>query len=758
MKSLKMLNFLKKSGSGLLVFIICLPGFLTYAQGEKKSDKFIKGHIVEAQTTGNFVPIPFAVLRWLQKPQVNALSDSLGSFQLPWPEGERFLIVSFVGFEPDTVEVISNKPLKISLKQIKNMQEVVVETKSLSMYVDRINPIATEQINEKELFKAACCNLSESFETSPAVDASFADAVTGMKQIQLLGLAGSYVQITRENVPFNQGIGGFTGLTFLPGPWLESIQMVRGAGSVVNGFDGMAGQINTEVKKPDNGEKAFLNGYINTMSRSELNYIQRFKINPGLQTSVLAHGNFMSHTIDRNKDSFADMPTGYQWNVMNRWAWKNKNGWRLQAGFHAVKDDRKGGANHISHGNHSTSFPVDYASGRHEVFTKIGYIFPKKVYKSFGIIGSALSQNIKLNTTRNEYEAKQQSINLNGIYQSIIGNTGHQFRTGFSFRSELYQEKFNRLDYIRQEIIPGIFGEYTWSPSPTLSILGGYRFDYHNLFGALHTPRIHTRFTPEPWITLRASAGKGYRVKNLLAEHIPAMVSARLWNIPNHDGKAFGFKPEEAWTYSASALMDLQFWGMKHDVQLEAYRTDFQHQIVTDFDASAREVQFYSSSGLAYAQSAMVTWSTEVSKWLDLKTAWKMQEVKTTFRQGLREVPFVARNKWFFTANLSGWKGWELNATGVLTGVKRLPETNINPENLRFPDQSPTFFTLNAQLSKNLSKSTQLYVGAENLTDFRQKNLIIDPGNPNGQFFDASLVWGPVIGRMVYAGFRWKWL
>jgi outer membrane receptor protein involved in Fe transport len=281
--------------------------------------------------------------------------------------------------------------------------------------------------------------------------------------------------------------------------------------------------------------------------------------------------------------------------------------------------------------------------------------------------------------------------------------------------------------------------------------------DVHNLFGLLHAPRIHVRYTPQAWLTLRASAGQGYRVKNLLAEHLPAMMSARLWQVPYHNNKAFGFNPEQAWTYSASALGDLQLWGMRHDVMVELYHTRFQHQVVADFDVSAQGLTFYSANGASFAQSVMISWNTDVNQWLDIKLAWKTQDVKTTFNSGLREMPFVARNKWYGSVSTTSWKGWEWNATGVITGTKRLPDTQINPENLRFPERSPSFFTFNMQLTKNLSKQGQVYVGVENLTDFRQKNLIIDPDNPTGQFFDASLVWGPVIGRMTYAGFRWKW-
>lgn len=726
----------------------------------KKQGHSIKGVVLESGKDGAFHPLPGASVVWAGTNN-GTLTDTTGIFRINYDGSGSRLVISYAGYKTDTITVTDMQELKIILASGDQLSEVKITSKQRSTYLSVTNPIRTQIMTDKELFKAACCNLSESFETNPSVDVSYNDAVTGSKQIQLLGLSGNYTQLTVENLPGPRGIATPLGLNSIAGPWVESIQLTKGIGSVANGYESIAGQINVELKKPENSELLFANLYVNDFGKTDLNLNLSKKIGKKWATGLLLHDDFLTNRqVDFNKDGFRDLPTGNQFSLVNRWKYDNEKGFMAQFGVKVLNDQRTGGE--TSYDPSADKYTTDkYGLGintrRYEGFAKIGYVFPEKKYKSIGLQLSAISHRQDAYFGLTTYNAKQQNFYANLIYQSIISSTMHKFRTGISFLYDKYDEDFKSVPYKRTETVPGAFFEYTYTPAEKFSVIAGIRGDYNNLFGFFATPRLHLRYEPVKGTTVRLSAGRGQRTANIFAENTSVFVSARQVNILNAaPGKAYGFNPETAWNKGIS--IDQKFKAFQQDglLSVDFFRNDFTNQVVVDLE-NPREVRFHNLEGKSYSNSFQAELNVEPLKKLEVRLAYRYFDVKTTYSGKLLQRPFIASNRAF--ANLAYTvSGWKLDHTINYIGKKRIPGTGTNPEPYQRESYSPAFVTMNAQISKTIGKKHPMdfYVGAENLTNYFQKEVIVAADQPFSPYFDASLVWGPVTGRMFYAGWRYK--
>jgi hypothetical protein len=726
----------------------------------KTNDHFVKGVVLESDKKGVFTPLAGASVIWLGTNK-GTNTDSTGVFNILLEETSSRLVISYAGYKPDTLTVTDMKELKIILATNKQLGEVIVTAKQRSTYISSLNPIRTQIMTDKELFKAACCNLSESFETNPSVDVSYNDAVTGSKQIQLLGLSGNYTQLTVENLPGPRGLATPLGLNSIAGPWVESIQLTKGIGSVANGYESIAGQINVELKKPENSERLYANAYINDFGKTDLNLNLSTKVGKKWSTGLLLHDDFLSNkSLDFNKDGFSDLPTGNQVNLINRWKYDNGKGFLTQFGVKMLNDQRTGGETAYdpdTDKNTMNRYGLGINTKRYEVFAKIGYVFPEKKYKSIGLQLSAIDHEQDSYFGLTSYKGKQQNFYANLIYQSIINNTAHKFRTGLSFLYDRYNEDFKGLNYNRAETVPGAFVEYTYTPSDKISVVAGLRGDYNNLIGFFATPRLHLRYEPVKGTTIRVSAGRGQRTANIFAENTSVFVSSRQVGIINAGpGKAYGLNPEVAWNKGIS--IDQKFKLFHNDVMfsVDYFRNDFKDQVIVDLE-NPREVSFYNLKGKSYSNSFQAELNIEPVKKLDLRLAYRYFDVKATYNGKLLQRPLIAANRAF--ANLAyATSGWKFDYTINYNGKKRIPGTQANPLPYQRGQYSPDFVLMNAQISKTVGKKhpTDLYIGGENLTGYLQKNAIIASDQPFSPWFDASLVWGPVTGRMFYFGWRYK--
>ncbi len=733
---------------------------LAFAWNSIFAQTYLDGVVVEEDAKGNLNPIIGANVYWLGS-TIGTTTDTLGYFSILDDHQIHQLVISYVGYQTDTLSIAKHDKLTIILKNVMNLEEVEVVYREKSTKIDFRAPLNTQIMGEKELFKAACCNLSESFETNPSIDVSFTDAVTGTRQIEMLGLAGIYTQITQENMPYIRGIASNIGLSYTPGTWIESIQVTKGVGPVINGYESMAGQINVELEKPEHSEEEekglTLNTYVNQSGRTELNILKNFDLGEHLHSGLLLHGNIRPIRTDGNGDGFMDVPLAKQINIGNRWKFDNHQGVEAQVGGKILLDEKIGGQldfNPDSDKGTVNAYGIGINTQRAEVWGKVGYVFENKRYKSIGLQLYVLDHVQQNFFGLRQYDAKQEGYYANLIYQSIIFNTNHKFKTGLSFQSDYYKEELNFLqNYNRVEQVSGAFFEYTYNHLDKFNLILGLRSDYNNLYGWIFTPRLHTRYEISEQTVLRASAGKGQRTANIFAENIALLASSRTFNIiPSFNKGAYQLEQEVSWNIGGGLSHCFRLNYKEGTVALDYYYTHFENQVVIDRDNDPQKVLIYNLDGRSYANSFQATVDYELVRRLDMRLAYRLYDVKTEYLEGILQKPLISKHRGFVNLAYETPSKWVFDYTLNVIGHKRLPQTDSNPTEYQLKDNSPIYSTMNAQISKSWKNDLRIYVGMENITNFRQLNPIIASDDPFGDYFDSSIVWGPIFGRMVYLG------
>ncbi|MEN8136990.1 MAG: TonB-dependent receptor [Bacteroidota bacterium] len=683
------------------------------------------------------------------------VSGKQGTFVLPRTDNSDRVLISFVGYETKDVLVGDKNFVEVVFSQNKLLDEVIVSYRKESTSISFLKTLKTQDISEEELQKAACCNLSESFETTPSVEVSSTDAVSGTKQIEMLGLAGSYVQITRENMPETRGLSALYGLTYTPGSWIESIQLNMGTGSVINGFESITGQINTELKKPDSGEKLGLNAYANAMGRVEANANFRIELNENLSTAVLLHGNTRAIKWDKNNDGFLDSPFGDQIIVLNRWKYNGHDGWQGQFGIKGLSLNQKGGQVNYYEKNSDVFWNSSLKTDRIDSWLKVGKVIDDK--SSFGIQISGILHNQESNFGPRIYNAKQSSLYSNFIYQNAL-NEKHEIKTGLSFMYDNYNEDFESSTYLRRENVVGAFTEYTYKGSEKFTGVLGLRVDNHNNFGVFVTPRLHLKYAVSDKSVFRLSMGRGQKTASIFAENIGAMASSRRFIINSTDSdNPYGLSPEVAWSYGLNYSKGIEINNRNLTLNVDYFFTNFENKIVVDYDSSPKELSFYNLDGRSFSHSIQLQADWEVIERFDVRLAYRFNEVKTDYKTEFMSKPLLSPHRAFVNLAYATNSKWKFDFTTSWQSSKRIPGTSSNPVEYRMPDYSPSFFIVNSQISKSwYSEKLELYIGVENLFDFKQSNPIISSDNPFGEYFDASMVWGPVFGRNIYTGIRYK--
>nr|WP_314245701.1 TonB-dependent receptor [Capnocytophaga leadbetteri] len=731
------------------------------------AQQFSKGTVVDEAN----LPLMGAEVYW-NGTQIGVSTDDNGTFTLKRTENSNTLVISYIGYKTKTIKVTNSEALHIQLEPQSALEEVVVTQKRGNTMKSQWQVANLHTMSSGELLKAACCNLSESFSTNPSIDVNFSDAVTGNKQIKMLGLTSPYILMAEENIPAMRGASQAYGLSFVPGTWIESIQITKGAGSVINGYESISGQINYEIEKPINARPFFLNLYTSEDSRYELNAHTKVKLSDKWATSLLAHGNVRQRKSDHNHDGFIDNPIGNQINLLNRWQYSNaEKGWVSFVNLNYMKDERQAGQidyNPLTDKGTTNAWGSEVNSERFTLSNKTGYVFPDTPYKSIGLQNSFQSHRQDSYFGLNSYDIHQKSWYGNLIYNSIIGNTQHKFATGLSGTYDDYNEQLTTSalagDFSRIDRSVGAFFEYTYDNSSNFSFVAGIRADSHNNLGNFITPRFHLRYNPWKQATFRLSAGRGKRAANVIAENQQLLASSRQLHIIGGDGgKLYGLNPEIAWNYGASFLQAFKIWGKNAELSVDLYRTHFDNQVVVDLDHSPQQALFYNLDGKSFANSLQAEVSITPAKGLDFKAAYKYYDVQTQFTKGQLEKTLTPKHRWF--ANIAyetpdthenNHSQWKFDVTFNWLGEQRLPTTATNPLAYRLSDYAPSFATLNAQITRVFSKTFEVYVGGENITNYKQANGILAADAPFGAYFDSTMQYAPAFGQMYYAGMRFK--
>lgn len=776
----------KKLRNIYIITSVLIIGFINQISAQT-----VNGLVFETNESGQQTGLPGVNLFWSGTGK-GTFTDEKGMFKLSTGGGKNHkLVVSLLGYQRDTIEIGEHRhDLRIEMKPVvQNLNEVQIKGSTGNTYISRLNVRQTTVITSGELQRAACCNLAESFETNASVDVSYSDAVTGARQIQLLGLSGIYSQIMTENVPLIRGLATPYGLNYIPGSWMESIQIAKGTSSVVQGYESITGQINVEYKKPETGKKFFLNLFGNSNLRFEANADGAVRINDRLSTSLLIHAADFRYKFDRNDDGFMDLSKVTTLTAMNRWDYIIPNRYVSRLGVKFLYENRNGGQMEFDKSNFTfdttgisdgtKTYGIGLNTNRLEVFWKNGIMFRNNSQSSLGIIISAINHQQDGFYGINRYHGHEQNLNANLIYTAQFQDNKHRISIGMSYFIDDYSENFMqtrlayRYQYLPDTITPtdadlftlvgdslvpyimdrsewaaGAFFEYTFDLHEKFALIAGLRSDYNSRFGFLITPRLHIRVNLTKDLALRGSVGKGYRSPNLLAENSAVFVSQRaLWFAPD-----LGI--EEAWNYGLNLTWTFNLFGQKSEFSIDGYRTFFVNQVVVDVDSMPTSVYFYNLTGKSYANVAQAQITIEPVKRLTVTMAFRLNDVKITEGDELRQKAMVNQYKGLFSVSYATkFEKWKFDFTGQLNGPSRLPDTKKMPVKLQRPDYSPVWINLLAQVTRKF-KNFDIYLGGENLTNYRQTDPIVEYWKPYHTHFDASMAWGPITGIAIYAGIR----
>ena len=726
-----------------------------FAQG------FIEGTVYEQNENGTKTPLPGVNVYW-KIVNEGTVTDAHGHYKIPLHERIGCLVFSCISYENDTVHhMVEPAHYDHVFNAIHMLNEVEIEARQKASYINPIKAIAVQNITSESLKRAACCTLAGSFENNASVDVAYSDAVTGAQQIQLLGLSGIYTQMMTEIIPNFRGLASTFGLNYVPGTWMNGIQISKGTSSVRNGYESITGQINVDYKEPvkDKSEKVFVNLYANSMLMTDFNFNGRVKV--GKRDGIMLFGH-VSHNhmkMDGNGDGFMDDPLTTQYNVFLRYNHPHVGKFGCKLGIKALKETRLGGQMDFDpkHRFDGGLYGININTERYEAFAKGGYHFDRE-NTSLGTQHQVTYHKVNSYYGLTDYNATQLSYYGNLLFDSYIVNDHHNYSVGASYTFDKYDEQLfvNQMnDSILQRIeqVPGVFAEYNFSDDHHWNVIAGFRADYNTYYKKmLYTPRLHVRFKTHDEFAIRLSAGKGYRSPNILAENSTMLASSRIIRFIDTP------KMEDAWNYGINLAKIINIGWRELTIQADFYRTDFVNQIIIDRDADAHEVRIYNLDGKSYSNSAQIEVNSEIFKDFDLTLAFRDNDVKMTINDTLMEKPFANRYKGLVTMSYAPGT-WQFDFTTQFNGDSRVPDLSGNATAVAHHQdikRSPFYVIMNAQITKKLGKYWELYLGGENLTNYTQKYPIIAPNEPFGEDFDASMVWGPLSGVRAYLGVRFS--
>ena len=591
------------------------------------------------------------------------------------------------------------------------------------------------QITRAELCKAACCNLGESFVTNPSVDVNYNDAATGAKQIKLLGLSGTYVQMLTENLPNFRGAAAPYALDYVPGPWMNSIQVSKGASSVKNGYESITGQIDVEYLKPDADEGVTVNLYGNTKSRMDANADANIHLTDKLSSELLLHYQDDYGHHDDNNDGFLDQPNVRQYNLQNRWKYQGSS-YIFHGGISLLKEQREGGqTSHSSALTTSHPYQIGINTDRYEGYMKHAFILDSERGTNIALMG-----NVSMHLLDANYGHKHYSVNQKNAYAQLMFETDltelHKLSVGLSLNHDY-------LTSTEKETTPGAYAQYTYNLNNKVVAMAGIRVDHSSIYGTFVTPRFHLKLAPNDIVSLRLSAGKGYRTVHALAENNYLLASGRQLVIDD-------LNQEQAWNYGISSSLYIPLFDKTLKLNAEYYYTHFSEQAVVDYDSDPTQIRITNLNGRSYSNTLQIDATYPIVKGLELTAAWRWNDVKCTYGDKLIEKPLTSRYKGLLTASYKTPLGlWQFDATLQLNGGGRMP----TPVDGLWSERFGAYEQLSAQITRWF-RHFSIYVGGENLTGFHQQQAIINAADPWSSSFDPTMIWGPVHGAMFYAGIR----
>ena len=707
-------------------------------------------------------PLIGANVYWLDT-TVGAYTDNNGSFELAFDtQFNKKLIASYVGHASDTIDMISQENIEFILLATDALGEVVVRSQQDGVIISNLKSIKTEQITQTELRKAACCDLAGCFETQSTVQPQTTNVITNSKELRILGLSGVYNQVLIDGFPMIQGLTYTYGISGIPGTLVDNIYVSKGANSVIQGFESISGQINVETKEPDNTDRLLLNVYLNNFMEKHFNANYAFQKRKWSNLTAV-HAVQPANKVDRDDDEFLDVPLLTRYMVFNKWKYGNDLdwGWNSRIGIRFLNEQRLGGQTFfdakIDKGS-TEAYGQTVTLNQPEVWTRTGYRFNDE--QSITLFASAFYQNQQSYFGTVHYQADQ--TNFYGNIQYELNYKVHSLKTGFSLRRLNLDESVsftnNSLqrtyagDYKRNENVVGAFAENTMHFfDDKLIWIAGLRGDFHNEFGFQATPRTLLKYDLSSNTVVRANIGSGWRTVNLFSENIGLLVSSRDIVF------AEKLEPEQALNYGIN--LTHKFYTKDQNVtgyfSADFYRTDFQNQIFPDYDSDPRKAIIQNFKGTSISNGFQAELYLKFWERVELKTGYNYLDVYRMNGEVKQILPFNPKHKILATFGykpLTNKFHFDMNLHWY--GKQRLPNTDSNPVAFQRPDFSDPYTIVNAQFTYNF-KRFGVYLGSENIFNFRQNRPIISWQDPFSPYFDTSSVWGPTRGRETYIGVRY---
>lgn len=725
-------------------------------------------------------PLVGANLWWVHT-TIGTTTDENGAFETEPVHSTHKLVASYIGYRNDTLEVHEHQPVTFVLVSDRILDEVVIAQRKLGVLRSRVSAIDVQTITGEELCRAACCNLSESFETSASVDVAYADAATGAKQIRLLGLSGTYVQMLTENTPSIRGLAQTYGMEYVPGPWMQAIQVSKGTSSVVNGYEALTGQINVDYLHPHQADPLAIDFFICKDLMAEMSITGGWKVDSIAQTALLVHAKGMFMQEDANGDGFTEIPKGYNLNVLNRWDF-HKGLWDSKLLVRGLYDQRIMGQIPQAQALSESPYVIDLRTRRIDGIWKNGFQFDEHLERSLGIIASANYQDQDHRYGHDLWDASQTNAYLNAIYSTLFDDDAidpnelhrHQLSIGLSANYDRYRETLLRdttVDLSRQELTTGVFAEYTYNYTDKLTLLAGLREDYSSTYGLFTTPRLNIRYTPFPWWTLRGSVGLGYRSACLIADNAGYLASNRQWIVPGQ------LEQEKSLNTGGTMTFYIPMGNQEMSMTAEYYYTRFLGGVITDIDRDPSRVWIYNMADIENAQRFAHNWQIEAN--MEVLPGWtwtlafRYTDPKTTSYNSVnkafevRQQPLQNLYKGIIsTSYQTPGKTWQFDVTAQFNGQGRMPDGFVIPEGSKqyYTKNGVLYHTWYPQLMAQVTKffhNCSIAIGSENMTNFVQERPVCGERNvhgfvdPTSASYDASMVWGPISGWDIFFNFNW---
>ena len=758
----------------------------------------ITGRVMDA--AGN--PLPGASVYWADT-NIGEAADINGYFRLHRVKDYNRLVGSVVGYTNDTVTVTKEtSEVFFNLAEGVAVESVIVEGTLGGNYISHEGILKNENISFAGLCKMACCNLAESFENSASVTVGYSDAISGARQIKMLGLAGTYTQILDENRAIMRGLSAPYGLGYTPGMWLNSIQVSKGIASVTAGHEAVTGQINLEHRKPTDEERLFLNIYFDNELKPEVNLSTALPVTKDkrLSTVILAHASADTKDYDHNGDGYRDLPMARQFNIANRWLYQGESGIQIRWGAKYVNDNRTGGQMAFKKGLQSNKdgkpwydwwreeglYGSVVANQEANAYFKMGKpvgasIFDKEENEE---IRSNFAMIVDYDFFREDaifgadkgYVGGQHAANLNLMYTHYF-TYNSSLATGITAssrwvtesltdrtwgRDEMWGNSVNDnilRNFDRNETEIGAYAEYTYNIKEKFSAVAGARYDYNAYFRKhLFTPRGHIKWNITPTTVLRGSAGLGFRPTDIITDNIGIMATGRRIVFDTPFGRDFN-RMEKALTAGGSFAQTISTVNYRDmTISLDYFRTELFHSVVVDQERDANNIYIYTTNGKSYTNTYQVDLTWNPVERFDIFATFRYTDSKYTITradgsQQLVERPLVSRFKTLLNIQYATrMRKWTFDVTAQLNGKSRIPTQTGNIEDSEYSPIYPMFF---AQVTHKI-KMWDIYLGCENIAGFRQKTPILGYADPYSTAFNSSCVWGPLMGRKIYIGVRFN--